>query len=220
MGNKALIAPQNGHIGIELHWNGGRDSINAFLEYGRLAGLPPLGKNDSGIFNFVTVLVNFFGNDGHNVYPVAIPQSLPELEQLNPGDNGIYIVDGWKIIKRLCKPTFEQRDHDLDEMLKAIDAAQPARDKLGPYLDAEEAPVEQIKIGDQIVIRDNLNHETKTQTYPVVAFGENLKINGTNVFGLPHFIRYNDGINGKPELNINNYAKGPTVHRLTQTNQN
>ena len=33
MGNRAVITTENKKIGIYLHWNGGRDSVEAFLKY-------------------------------------------------------------------------------------------------------------------------------------------------------------------------------------------
>jgi hypothetical protein len=33
MGNRAVITDNKQRIGIYLHWNGGRDSVEAFLKY-------------------------------------------------------------------------------------------------------------------------------------------------------------------------------------------
>ena len=33
MGNRAVITTRSKDIGVYLHWNGGRDSVEAFLKY-------------------------------------------------------------------------------------------------------------------------------------------------------------------------------------------
>ena len=45
MGNSALIMTKDGFekggIGLYLHWNGGRDSVESFLNYCKLKGYRP-----------------------------------------------------------------------------------------------------------------------------------------------------------------------------------
>lgn len=36
MGNRAVITTTDQRIGIYLHWNGGKDSVEAFLKYCKL----------------------------------------------------------------------------------------------------------------------------------------------------------------------------------------
>ena len=38
MGNRAIIKPEGKNIGVYLHWNGGIDSVTAFLKYCELRG--------------------------------------------------------------------------------------------------------------------------------------------------------------------------------------
>lgn len=38
MGNRAIITTKKRDLGVYLHWNGGRDSVGAFLEYCELRG--------------------------------------------------------------------------------------------------------------------------------------------------------------------------------------
>ena len=52
MGNRAVITTEIGwacptnHLGVYLHWNGGRDSVQAFLTYCKLKGYrTPESKN-------------------------------------------------------------------------------------------------------------------------------------------------------------------------------
>jgi hypothetical protein len=45
MGNRAIITNKDKKICIYLHWNGGRDSIEAFLTFCRMKGLPTVKNN-------------------------------------------------------------------------------------------------------------------------------------------------------------------------------
>lgn len=35
MGNQAFIVPKHSNVGIYVHWNGGRGSVEGFLKYAR-----------------------------------------------------------------------------------------------------------------------------------------------------------------------------------------
>ena len=45
MGNQAFIVPKHSNVGIYVHWNGGRGSVEGFLTYAELSGLRPLGAS-------------------------------------------------------------------------------------------------------------------------------------------------------------------------------
>ena len=36
MENRAIVKPKDQNVGVYLHWNGGIDSVTAFLEYCKL----------------------------------------------------------------------------------------------------------------------------------------------------------------------------------------
>ena len=38
MGNRAIIKGKGQNLGVYVHWNGGIDSVTAFLEYCKLKG--------------------------------------------------------------------------------------------------------------------------------------------------------------------------------------
>ena len=42
-------------------------------------------------------------------------------ERMDPDDNGIYVIDSWKIVNRvgLCDSFTEQQEYDFDEMAQA-----------------------------------------------------------------------------------------------------
>ena len=64
MGNRAVITTvdgwKNNGIGIYLHWNGGKDSIEAFLKYCKLRGFR---NGDYGMARLTQVIANFFGGE-------------------------------------------------------------------------------------------------------------------------------------------------------------
>ena len=65
MGNRAVITTKenfdNNGIGVYLHWNGGRDSVNAFLTYCKMKGFRAPEKDNYGWARLVQVIANFFG---------------------------------------------------------------------------------------------------------------------------------------------------------------
>ena len=60
MGNRAIVKPEGKDIGVYLHWNGGIDSVTAFLKYCELK--EHRGFDDSyGMARFCQVVGNLFG---------------------------------------------------------------------------------------------------------------------------------------------------------------
>lgn len=48
----------------------------------------------------------------------------------NNGDNGVYIIENWKIVDREYFSGREQDTHDLFEMVEAINEAQPKSEQI------------------------------------------------------------------------------------------
>ena len=192
MGNRAFIAPRGASIGVSLQWNGGRDSVEAFLKYAELSGLPGLGPHGEGLAGLTTIIANFFGNTGYSVY--LEPCSALRPEDSDPGDNGVYVIDGFEIVARHGNDGVEQRQHDLKEMLRAIDAAQPIGGRVTTLLDAEEVPTRSLKIGDKGALPRRYDEDETTgkfRAYTVLGLGSGV-CNGANVTGLP-FVDMFDG---------------------------
>ena len=65
MGNRAVITTKenfdNNGIGIYLHWNGGYDSVSAFLKYCELKGHRSPDTDCYGWARLCQVIGNFFG---------------------------------------------------------------------------------------------------------------------------------------------------------------
>lgn len=199
MGNRAIIIGTEAKLAIYLHWNGGRDSVEAFLEYAKLQQYPSLNTT-SGVVAFTSMVSNFFGSPGSSVDIFIVAQQ----QSLAVGDNGVYVVDkNFDIVERKYFTGIEQRHHKLADMLKAIDEAQPEAMQLGELLDAEEVPTENVKVGDIVIIKDRKG----SNKYEVLALGEDRMINGVNVKGLP-FIHWTTTLN---KDNVNNYVRTKTV---------
>ena len=133
MGNRAFIKFQGQNTGIYLHWNGGRDSVEPFLEYCRLKGYRP---DDYGVARMCQVIGNFFG--GELSLGVMSTKGMSNAD-LDTGDNGVYIVQNWKIIKRYPRDVREQHEYDPLEFMIGVDEAQPAKDQLGEAYIREHA---------------------------------------------------------------------------------
>ena len=124
MGNRAVITTPEKKMGVYLHWNGGYDSVSAFLEYCKRKNFRALDEDSYGFARLCQVIGNFFG--GTSSLGIG---TYDELDT-NNGDNGVYIVKGWDIVGREFFSGSEQNEYKLDEMLKAIDESQPESERL------------------------------------------------------------------------------------------
>ena len=96
MGNRAVITTPERKIGLYLHWNGGRDTVEPLLRYCELKGYRAPSSDSYGWARLCQVVGNFFGG----TLSVGIAPYSDD-RRMNPGDNGIYVVDGWKIVDRI-----------------------------------------------------------------------------------------------------------------------
>lgn len=135
MGNRAVITLYKDNvknnfseeeIGVYLHWNGGYSSVNAFLTYCDLRGFRSPDMDNYGWARLCQVLGNFFGADGLSV-------GVDKCKNLDCDnyDNGVYLIDGWKIVGRAYHNGREDNSYDLVGMCIAIDNCQPERQRLG-----------------------------------------------------------------------------------------
>lgn len=138
MGNRAVITAEpfsNNSAGVYLHWNGGRDSVEAFLKYCKIKGYRSPDTDCYGISRLGQVIGNFFG--GSTSIGIA-PNDQLDCDNF---DNGVYIVKDWEIVGRKYHKGSEQKEYELLEMLLAIDDAQPKKEQLG-----EKAIKEALKV--------------------------------------------------------------------------
>ena len=196
MGNTAIIRQAGKHTGVYLHWNGGRDSVSAFLKYCELKGYR--GFDDSyGLARLCQVVGNWFGGN----CSIGIVTDV-YAKQAKGLDNGIYDVKGWKIVGRVPADINEQGRHDLLEILVDIDQAQPEKERIGQdFFKASIVRTEDIKVGDTVFVFDPIDGTYSKQT--VVGLGEDKWVNGHVVLNVPYVAKY--GLDGDPTSNPNNY---------------
>ncbi len=199
MGNRAIIKPIDSNIGVYLHWNGGIGSVTGFLKYCEMRGFRSFGGDRAdgyGIARFCQVVGNFFGG----TLSLGICETGDNKKDAKGIDNGIYVVDGWAVVKNIGHPGKD--GYDLTDMLLSIDKKQPEAEQLGEaYITAEEVPITDVKVGDKVFWFEGYTEGSKPELYTVTSIApQNTFCNG-DVSGLPHIDKYEDG-------NPNNYLRG------------
>lgn len=204
MGNRAVITTRKRDLGLYLHWNGGRDSVEAFLRYCELRGFRCPEQDDYGWARLCQVVANFMGGNGLSVG--ILPYTTDEHMAAYGDDNGVYVIEGWKIVDRVYPwdDFEEQEDYDLGAMLLEIDASQPEDQRLGEFLRAREVPVSDVRIGDRIWLSTHRGWEFGK----VVGVGDGV-VNGRDMTGIPYADIYHSRMD--PKDNSNNYPDGETV---------
>lgn len=194
MGNRAVITTPDRKIGVYLHWNGGRDTVEPLLKYCELKGYRAPSSDDYGWARLCQVVGNFFGGS----LSVGIGRYSDD-DRMNPGDNGIYVIDGWRIVERVLPYDgfVEQDEYGFDEMLRAFDESMPEGERLGDFLDAAEVPASELSLGDEVWV---LEFDGRWRHYPVVAIPEG---------GVPLIARYDH--DGDWSWNPSNHVKAESV---------
>lgn len=128
MGNRAVITTKanmdNNGVGVYLHWNGGRDSVRAFLKYCELKGYRAPSEDNYGWARLCQVIGNFFG--GSTSLGIDTVNNL----DCNNWDNGVYLIEGWEIVGRMYFEGEEQDEYDLIGMLKTINDSMPESERI------------------------------------------------------------------------------------------
>ena len=132
MGNRAVITASKSRdvqksqdIGVYVHLNGGRDSVEAFLKYCELKKYRSPSDDNYGWARLCQVIGNYFGGT------TSIGIDRCARLDCDNYDNGVYIIKGWKIVGRQYNYCAEQHNYDLLQMLIDIDNAQPTKEQLG-----------------------------------------------------------------------------------------
>lgn len=127
MGNRAVITTkenfENNGIGIYMHWNGGRDSVEAFLAFCKARGYRPPDKDNYGWAYLATTIGNVM-EDGLSVGV----DTVNNLDCDN-WDNGVYFIEDWEIVGRKYNHG-EQNIHDFYDVLEMINEHQPEKMRL------------------------------------------------------------------------------------------
>ena len=207
MGNRAVIMTkdgfENGGIGLYLHWNGGRDSVEPFLKYCEKKNYRPPETDGYGWARLAQVVGNFFG--GSDSVGIDYYGKDSDFGYL---DNGVYIIENWKIIDRKYVEGIEQDKYDPQEFLKGIDESMPLKEQLGDMLNAVEVPTSSLQIGDEVFIKDFYDVYDR---FKVVGFGDDEYVNGRNVKDIPYVNKYDHNGENDYTWNINNYILTETV---------
>lgn len=124
MGNKAVITTEAKDLGVYLHWNGGRDSVEAFLLYCKIKGYRAPENDCYGWARLCQVIGNFFGGE----YSVGIDR-YDRLDTDN-GDNGTYIIKDWQIVGKEFEPLDKLDIGQVKSMLEAINNSMPTSEQL------------------------------------------------------------------------------------------
>ena len=203
MGNRAIIQTresyENEGIGVYLHWNGGYDSVSAFLKYCELKGYRTPDSDSYGWARLCQVIGNYFGGS----LSIGIDNFGKDAGEWQ--DNGTYIIEGWEIVDRKFYDGEEQNEYDLMSMLIDIDNAQPANERLGAeFIRADEVPVSELKIGDKVWIS---GFTDKYEIHTVVGIGESGEKNG-----IPYVDLFDR--DGDYSWNGNNYIRTKTIKRV------
>ena len=136
MGNRAVNTfdkkPSRNSVGIYLHWNGGPESVLAFLE---AANVLKVREDDYGTARVVQIVGNFFGG----TTSIGVGR-LSRLDCAN-GDNGVFAVSrrqgmisirqspdgktGWKVLDpiEIKKHPYWKDEEILKSVLEANKAA-------------------------------------------------------------------------------------------------
>lgn len=217
MGNRAIITTKERETYVYLHWNGGRDTVEPLLRYCELQGYRPPSEDCYGFARMCQVMGNFFGG----TLSLGVGAYTTDAE-MDPGDNGIYVIEGWRIAEHLkceygpdwepvgtreVQPWKEQHEHDFDAMLRELDEAMPERLRLGDFLDSVEVPTSSLVIGDEVWMR---KFEDGWKAFPVVGFGlPNSRWEDYGTEEVPYVAMWDH--DGDWSWNANNYLFDDTV---------
>lgn len=124
MGNRAVITTEDKKIGVYLHWNGGRDSVEAFLTYCKIKGYRTPETDCYGWARLCQVIGNFFGGESS----IGIDEYAKM--DVDNWDNGVYIIKDWNIIGREFNHDSEQANYDLLDLVLSINETQPIKEQL------------------------------------------------------------------------------------------
>jgi len=123
MGNRAVIAFQSADldkvrpdtVGIYLHWNGGPESVEAFLDAAKELGVR---TDDYGIARLCQIIGNWFGGT------LSIGIGTCRTMDTDNGDNGTYVVDlenhGWKVARRIHGSNYGYVEGHYDGILAEV----------------------------------------------------------------------------------------------------
>lgn len=168
MGNRAVITTEENFIkngvGVYIHWNGGRTSVECFLKYCKLKRYRAPETDCYGWARLCQVIGNFFGGD------ISVGIDVLSKLDCDNGDNGTYLIKDWEIVGREYEPDEDYDRYDKTEFLVDIDNSMPESERLGEdFIRAKEVSIEELRIGDIIC---DLDWRGKTYSASCIGFSE------------------------------------------------
>lgn len=114
MGNRAVITASGSHtkgIGIYLHWNGGLESVLAFLDVAKARGFRcPKSDESYGMARLCGLIHEFFGVTEDTSLGIG---TLDQLDCDN-WDNGVYVIGkDWALADRWGKGSSPRSDEAI-----------------------------------------------------------------------------------------------------------
>lgn len=169
MGNRAVIATQNKDLGVYLHWNGERESIESFLAYCDMKGYRPPEKDEYGWARLCQVIGNFIGGN------LSVGIGKYERQDLNNGDNGVYIIKDWDIVDREYADYLKDNENHEINILNSLDIINQAMPT------KEQATAEELVNYANKWNKKHIDYFFKNDDFHVYGEKdiENLKANGT-----------------------------------------
>ena len=186
-------------VGIYLHWNGGYDSVHAFLEYCKLQEF----RCDSyGIARLAQVISNFFGGG----LSIGVDQCC-RLDCDNY-DNGVYLVRDWNIVDRKCYDGPEQDTYNLYEFMEDVNDTQPVKMRIPKeVIWSREVKAGDLNVGDTFYHFDYLSEGYKLETVKELPeHEEGKRVNGSDIYDLVYF--------GDRPTNPNDYVRKTDTVRV------
>ena len=116
MGNRAVIELEQSGLGIYMHWNGGRDSIEPLLHVAKEYKIQSKGKYFL-LSSLCKMIANSFTSSTYS--PVeANPIDTLDCDNF---DNGVYVINSnLDIVDRKFTRYPEQNEHDFYGMVEYI----------------------------------------------------------------------------------------------------
>jgi len=124
MGNRGVITTEDKNIGIYLHWNGSRESVEGFLAYCDLKGYRQPEIDDYGWARLCQVIGNFFGGT------TSVGINRYERLDTDNWDNGVFIIKNWEIVGREFQRYSDIHQDNMEEFLKFVNERMPENERI------------------------------------------------------------------------------------------
>ncbi len=139
MANRAIITTPKKELSVYLHWNGGLDSVSAFLEYCKIKQFRCPSEDSYGWARLCQVVGNFFGCS------LSVGIDRYRNSDTKVGDNGLYVIQNWEIIERVGSHC-PREGYERAKLLLDIDKSQPESEQLGEdFFKSQEIEVSELK---------------------------------------------------------------------------